>query len=154
MQDHIRSDLAKAVAQVRVARIIGMQLTEAVCTGTGFMVAATLALTCWHVVEAGLARYLRFPPSTQVDLDDQLASVLFRFAYEKFDEGTEYKIVKLEYLNAKLDYAILRLKDDRTEYPLASRGYLSLELDANAPLTQASQLMIIPAPQRVAEEAS
>lgn len=112
-------------------------------TGTAWLVAPGLALTCWHVVESRDVRELSVSPA---DLQAQLDNLLLTFDYTASGHGLQYEVAKLEYplLDAcSLDYALLRLTD-RTDAPLLDRGYL--QLDIGAPLTAQTSLYIIQHP--------
>jgi hypothetical protein len=133
---------ARSVARVEV---LHFRKGERKCksTGTGWLAAPGLALTCWHVIDA--LSDLEFT----IDADDfqaQIQNALLTFDYTAAGEGLQYCVSGLEYPTLDshpLDYALLRLTD-RAEMPLRDRGYL--ELDPGAPLTKQSSLYIIQHP--------
>ncbi len=133
---------ARAVARIEVPRFRnGKQ--NGPTTGTAWLVAPDLILTCWHVVEA-LDRLETSIASS--DLQAQMDNTLLTFDYTVAGQGLQYSIAKLEYptLETKnLDYAVLRL-DDRNDAPLRNRGYLRLDIDT--PLTAQTSLYIIQHP--------
>ncbi len=131
---------ARSVARVSVPRIIDGRM-EQVPTGTGWLVTPELALTCWHVIEA---RGRWDAPISEVDLQEQIANSLLIFKNVLPGQGVEYKIEKLEYYNADLDYALLRLQD-RTARPLQQWGFLRLEEDE--PVTVQTQIRVIQHPK-------
>jgi hypothetical protein len=139
-EDRICLRCADAVAQVRVARVVNQVLQPAVVTGTAWLAAPTLALTCWHVVEG---RSFFEQAITKADLDGQLASLVLRFGFDRVATGAEYALHQLEHHNPDLDYALLRLHD-RREVPLDRHGFLWL--DPEAPLTQVTELVLIQHP--------
>jgi predicted AAA+ superfamily ATPase len=131
--------LAKAVCLVSVPKIVNGRQQQTV-TGTAWLITPNLALTCAHVIEA------RSPwdaPIAADDLERQTGNLLLRFDHRRPAEGVEYSLARLEWRNEKLDCALLRLTD-RPDSPLARRG--RFELDADAPLTQQSRLLILQHP--------
>jgi len=135
-------DCARSVARVDVQCFRSGQKAGASC-GTGWLVAPGLALTCWHVVEAlGPAE----SAISDADLAAQVREMLLTFDYTMAGKGLQYKVAALEYPTHQahpLDYAVLRLTD-RSDAPIADRGYL--RLDPEAPLTSQTSLYIIQHP--------
>ena len=133
---------ARAVARVNIRRFRHGQ-ARGDASGTGWLLAPLLALTCWHVIEA-LSK-----DEAVIEIDDlqsQIDNALLTFDYVTAGEGLQYKIDKLEYptlASHPLDYALLRLQD-RSDAPLLARGYL--RLDADTPLTAQTALYIIQHP--------
>lgn len=134
---------ALAIARVSVPKIIDGQMTPVpqVPTGTGWLVAPKLALTCWHVIEA---RGRWDNPIDESDLQEQITNSLLTFNNKEPDRGIEYKIDKLEHYNRDLDYALLRL-EDRVRDPLQQWGFLKLKEDE--PFTVQTQLIVIQHPK-------
>jgi len=133
---------ARAVARVEVLRFVNGN-SDGRSSGTGWLVAPGLALTCWHVIETRMALEPSIAPA---DLRAQLDNTLLTFDYTVAGQGLQYRVATLEYptLEAKrLDYAVLRLAD-RDDHPLYDRGYLHLDVDA--PLTAQTSLYIIQHP--------
>jgi hypothetical protein len=133
---------ARAVARVEVPRFRDSKQTGR-STGTGWLVAPDLALTCWHVVEVlGMLE----TSIDSVDLQAQFDNTLLTFDYTVAGKGLQYGISAVEHPTAEtqtLDYAVLRLTD-RDDAPLSNRGYL--ELDVDAPLNIQTSLYIIQHP--------
>jgi len=133
---------ARSVARVQVLRFRRGE-KKGRSTGTGWLIAPGLALTCWHVIEA-LSNL-----ESAIDADDiqaQVQNALLTFDYTAAGEGLQYCVSGLEYPTLDshpLDYALLRLTD-RAEMPLRDRDYL--KLDPGAPLTKQSSLYIIQHP--------
>lgn len=130
----------RSVCRASVPRILGT-CVERVPTGTGWLLAPELALTCWHVMEA---RSLWDVPISDADLQRQIQNSLFTFGFTLPGQGTEYSVAALECHSADLDYALLRLSD-RPDAPLRQRGFLAF--DEHAPLTTQTQLFVIQHPQ-------
>ena len=135
---------AKSVARIDVPRFRKGKQTGKNSTGTGWLIAPGLALTCWHVIEA---RNSWMESSIDpADLQAQLDNTLFTFDFTVAGKGLQYGIAALEYPTIEtqiLDYAILRLKE-RDDAPSHDRGYLRLDIDV--PLTAQTSLYIIQHP--------
>jgi V8-like Glu-specific endopeptidase len=137
---------ARAVARAEIRRFRNGNPAEE-SKGTAWLVAPSLALTCWHVIEALTKTEQNY--GTQLSADDmqlQVANCVLTFDYTAFGNGIQYKVDALESSQLRshpLDYALLRLKD-RTDWPLSARGYL--RLDPEEPLTAQSILYIIQHP--------
>lgn len=133
---------ARSVARVEVPRFLNGERSGG-SSGTGWLVAPGLVLTCWHVIEV---RKALEPSIAPADLQKQIDHSLFTFDYTVAGKGLQYKVITLEYpiIGAQiLDYALLRLAD-RQDIPLRDRGYLQLDIDA--PLTDQTSLYIIQHP--------
>jgi hypothetical protein len=133
---------ARAVARVEVPRFRkGKQ--DGKSSGTGWLLARDLALTCWHVVESLARLETSVDPS---DLQAQFDNTLLTFDYTVAGKGLQYGATAIEYPTIetqKLDYAVLRLVD-RPDAPLRDRDYLRLDVDA--PLNVQTSLYIIQHP--------
>lgn len=135
---------ARAVGQVKVPKIVGGK-RDGTPTGTGWLVAPGLLLTCWHVIEARSdKKNLLDPPISEADLQKQIAQTQVIFDYKLPSQGTEYRVEAPEHRDTTLDYALLRLKE-RSDLPLHQRGFLEIDLDPQ--LTQQSQLLVIQHPK-------
>lgn len=114
-------------------------------TGTGWLIAPGLVLTCWHVV-ATLTQ-VNDPPPAADDLKLQIEHMLLSFNHIEIGAGgIQYKVKSLEYpLNEtnSQDFAVLRL-EDRSDRSYQQFGYLPIELDT--PFTQQTRLSIIQHP--------
>ena len=133
---------AQAVARVDVPKIVNGK-TKGHGTGTAWLVAPGIALTCWHVIEN---RSEMDSPIELPDLEAQLSSTVLRFDFTTYGKGLEYGVECLETPTIEtqgLDYAVLRLKD-RDDQPVQRRGFL--RLDADMPLNPDSSLYIIQHP--------
>ncbi|HZU69949.1 MAG TPA: serine protease [Ktedonobacteraceae bacterium] len=137
---------ARSVARIDLRRS-RKGVLEGRTTGTGWLITPTLAITCWHVIEAAKASPLELDPPLELsDLQAQLATTLFTFDYTTVARGIQYGVDRLLYPSIdtkKLDFALIRLRD-REDHPLASRGYL--RLDIHVPLTVQTALYIIQHP--------
>jgi hypothetical protein len=133
---------ARSVARIEVPRFRDGKRVGA-SSGTGWLIAPDLALTCWHVVESLGALEVAVDSA---DLQAQFENTLFTFDYTVKGKGLQYGVCAVEYPASdaqSLDYAVLRLRD-RDDAPLRNRGYLLL--DAEAPLTAQTSLYIIQHP--------
>jgi len=133
---------AQAVARIDVPKIINGK-TKGHGTGTAWLVAPGIALTCWHVIEN---RSEMDDPLELVDLKAQLSSTVLRFDFTTYGKGLQYGVECLETPTIEtqgLDYAVLRLKD-RDDQTVQRRGFL--RLDADIPLNPHSTLYIIQHP--------
>lgn len=134
---------AKAVARIEVPRYLDGSPSGGSNSGTIWLIAPGLALTCWHVVEN---RRVYDDPITPADLQAQVRHALVTFDYTAAGKGVQYDVTALEHPAPEiqsLDYAILRL-NDREDAPLRELGYLHLDIDA--PLTTQTSLYIIQHP--------
>jgi V8-like Glu-specific endopeptidase len=130
---------AQAVAQVDVPRCFAGQQRGSV-SGTAWMVAPALAITCAHVLRA---RSL-YETLEDEDFQAQLDNALLTCDFLSPGRGTSYQIARLECQDEALDYAILRLAE-RTLAPTTQWGYLRLA-PADLPLTLQTALFIIQHP--------
>ncbi|MBD3308978.1 hypothetical protein GF339_21405 [candidate division KSB3 bacterium] len=134
---------ARSVARIQVPRYVNGYKEGDGNSGTAWLIAPGLVLTCWHVIEN------RGKPDTslnQTDLDRQVKNALLTFDYTADGKGLQYKILSLEYPTIEsrtLDYALLRV-ENRVDLPLQERGYLGT--DAESPLTTQTSLYIIQHP--------
>jgi hypothetical protein len=134
---------AKAVARIDIPQFLDRK-TKGTSTGTAWLITPTLAITCWHVIEA--RNYLE-PAITVEELQNQIENGVLRFDFTAHGEGLQYGIEKLEFPmidNEHLDFAILKVKD-RADYPLKGRGYLRLDMDMPL-IPESSPLFIIQHP--------
>jgi hypothetical protein len=139
-----------AVGRVRVPRIVAGRLGEPIPTGTGWLVAPNLALTCYHVVAARDTRGMESAVRAE-DLEAQTTNSLLTFDYLQAGRGLDYRVTKLECSDPALDYALLRL-EDRDDAPLAQRGLLPLA--PNDPLTPATRLLVLQHPKGQPQQTS
>lgn len=136
-------DCAQAIAMITIDKTVAGQRAS-LPTGSAWLIAPSLAMTCWHVIEARTGR--DEGAASADDLRQQLANCLLTFSYTRAGRGLEYGVEQLEHAHRStrgLDYALLRLRD-RADYPLAQRPHLRLDLDA--PITTLSDLYIIQHP--------
>jgi V8-like Glu-specific endopeptidase len=134
--------LARSVARIEVPRY-RQSKPNGKSTGTGWLIAPGLMITCWHVLEA-LGPYE--PEVDAQDLQYQIENLLITFDFTLAGKGVQYKAASLEYPKhggSPMDYTLLRLVD-RSDAPIKSREYLALDLDA--PLTTSTQLYIVQHP--------
>jgi hypothetical protein len=134
---------ARGVARVTVLPSINGRFEAQKETGTGWLIAPGLLLTCWHVIEA---RSVYDPPLELIDLKKQVANMLVTFDYTAVGRGIEYNVERLACPTLEsqtLDYALLYLQD-RDDYPLSRFHYL--HLDTDVPRTAQTELYIIQHP--------
>lgn len=135
---------AYSVAKIQVPQYFqGKKNGKKSGTGTAWMIAPGLGITCLHVLEN---RDKLDGPVEQNDFEEQIRNALLTFDYTISGKGAQYSINSLEYPNFEtqtLDYAIFRL-NDRSDYPLSDRGFNKVDIDA--PLTDQSSLYIIQHP--------
>lgn len=137
-------ELADSVARVDVPYL--RQGEKRLVTGTGWLVAPRLVLTCWHVIQAKSSNSWLEAPITLAELQSQLDNTLFTFDYTAAGKGIQYGVAALEYPafgEQVLDYAVLRLID-REDFPLSKRSYLRVE--RHVPLKSQTSLYIIQHP--------
>lgn len=135
-------ECARAVAKIDVPCFLKGQ-RRGTSTGTAWMVAPNLALTCRHVIEATGSMDTPLEPN---DTQAQISNALMTFDYTAGGKGLQYKVKSLEYPlleSSSLDYALLRI-EDRDDMPLHEKG--CLRLDMNSPLTIQTALYIIQHP--------
>ena len=131
----------KAIGQISTPQIIRGRATGENSTGTGWLIASGLALTCYHVIKAR-GEYDTSDISLY-DLNIQVTNTVLMFDYLLPGQGIEYRIVKLECYDANLDYALLRV-EDRPNNHLAHRSFLKLGM--HTPLTLQTNFYIIQHP--------
>jgi hypothetical protein len=139
---------AHAVAQVNITRTID-GVRRDVPTGTAWLIAPGLAITCWHVIEA---RRFSDRAAEPEDLVAQIGDCLLTFGYTDAAQGRDYAVAALEHAHqdaSGLDYALLRLRD-RTDAPLATYGLLPIELEPA--LTPLSELFVLQHPGGEAQQ--
>src|SRR5579885_2224412 len=137
----------RAVGEMTVPQIIGGRVTQRFPTGTGWLIAPTLAMTCWHVLKARTMGGRLY----DADLSAQVKNSVLTFDYTLPGQGVEYQIDELECSDPTMDYAILRLKD-RQDYPLQLRGFLPL--DVEVPLTLQTELYVLQHPKGQPQQAA
>ena len=135
------SESVQAVGQVKVPQIIRGQVTEQFPSGTGWLIAPGLAMTCWHVIKA---RKQGDDPLRKTDREMQATNSVLAFDYMLPGQGIEYRVTALECYDSSLDYALLRL-EDRADHPLSKYGFLKLEVEV--PLTLQTRLWVIQHPK-------
>lgn len=132
----------QAVCRVSVPKIVKQRITEEVSTGTGWLMAPTLLLTCFHVVQARDTLFA--DPLTEADLAAQVAESMLTFDYTQAGHGVEYRVSEHLCHDSTLDYSVLRL-ENRPDHPLEMRGFLAL--DVHAPFTAQTRVFIIQHPK-------
>jgi endonuclease G, mitochondrial len=135
-------DRARAVCHIQVPRYRDGEHEEN-GSGSGWLIAPGLVITCWHVI-AALFTGEQQPEQSDVDL--QVKQTLILFDYTQTGKGIGYSVAELIYPSAETqeqDFAILRLKN-RDDYPYFQFDYLPIERDA--PLTRQVSLPIIQHP--------
>ncbi len=115
-------------------------------TGTGWLIAPGLIITCWHVVAQQM--FGDQTSLTSADLQRQIQHMLVSFRHTGHIKSVEYRVLRLEYplittVNEQ-DFVLLRL-EDRDTYPYRHFNYLPIEVDT--PFTSQTQLSIIQHPQ-------
>lgn len=135
---------AASVALVEVTRFQdGQPLSGPAASGTAWMIAPGLAITCWHVL---VARSEREKQPAAADLKAQIASVRLRFDFKTYGTGCEYGI-EPEVCSPRdediLDYALLKVKD-RMDHLLSKYGYLPW--DCEMPYVSGKELYSIQHP--------
>lgn len=131
--------LMDSIALVYLPQIIGGK-EESLVTGTAWLIAPGLAITCNHVIQN---RPFAATPAP-ADLEAQLAQTHLLFDHDQPAEGIAYGVVALVHHHNTLDYAILRLQD-RADHPLSRRPCFVPELDP--PLNGQTRLLILQHPQ-------
>ena len=132
---------ALSVCRARIPKFVNGKIDrEKTSSGTGWLIAPTLVLTCWHVIEARSFYELSI---SEKDLKQQIENGLFTFKHTKLGAGITYSIAKLEHDNSSLDYALLRLQD-REDESIHEFSYLSV--DVYAPITMQSRFLVLQHP--------
>ena len=144
-------DHTKAVGRIQVPRILDSTVRDALPTGTAWLIAPGLALTCYHVISARAGTGMESGPRP-ADLTEQVVNSLVTFDYRQSGQGTDYQVTALESYDAALDYALLRLADRPDDHPLAERGIFPLA--AQDPLTKATRLLVIQHPKGQPQQVS
>jgi endonuclease G len=115
----------RAVVKVCVRRVRGGH-REVVGYGTGWMIAPTLLITNYHVIQAGDGPHE--PPLTEADLKAQAVGTTAWFDFTERDVPYfEYACTELVHYNKLLDYALLRLAPNSLSErarPLTEWGHL------------------------------
>lgn len=152
---------ARSVGRVELPRIRHGQQKNNV-TGTAWLIAPGLVVTCRHVVEAAGTHAILEDPIEADDLQAQVKQMLITFDYTAAGQGIQYGVDILEWpkidtlLDAAsdYDYAILRLKD--RPFPAGLEARSPLPMEPTAPLTPQSNLYILQhplgRPQQVASD--
>jgi V8-like Glu-specific endopeptidase len=130
---------ARATCQVRVQRVVGNEVQN-VYTGTGWLIAPGIVITCWHVLKA--RGHWETPSDDEVRA--QVANSVCLFGYTRPAEGTAHAVEALLAHDNHLDYAVLRLHD-RKDTPLCEHGWI--RVDPEAPLTGQTEVVVIQHPQ-------
>jgi V8-like Glu-specific endopeptidase len=137
-------DCADSVAQVKVGQFVRGKLEGGRVTGTAWLIAPDLALTCWHVLHA---RHPDDEAARAADVAIQAENCLLTFNFTEIGAGIDYAVERLECADRNsygLDYALLRLRN-RDDRPLQARTPLTFDTDT--PLRQISELYIIQHPR-------
>ncbi len=129
---------SKSVACIMVPRTIGGQ-----GSGTGWMIAYDLLITCYHVVEARLKGQEN--PASLQEVEQQAKASLIWFGYD-VGEYTQYQCTDVVHTNKTLDYAVLRIAHTSADnVPLTDWGTLKIvRLQPN--LVQGTRLNVIQHP--------
>ncbi len=132
-------DRSQAVGKLVVTQYIDGEAKRRE-TGTAWLIAPGLAMTCWHVLEA---RSHKEDLPSETDLEEQIANIRFNLGFTRPAEGQGYA-VKLVYANRDkdtLDYAILRLENWNVHHDYY------LPINTSAPLGTSTDLYIVHHPQ-------
>ncbi len=137
-------DCARAVARIEVPRYVNNEKVEGKSdSGTAWLIAPGLAITCWHVMK----NRGNYPTPIELsDLKAQCENTLLTFDYTTAGKGLQYSVADIVHPSPEtqnFDYVILRL-NDRADTPLSIRGYLQIE--PNTPLKTQTSLYIIQHP--------
>jgi hypothetical protein len=131
---------SQSVGKVEVAQYQDGAL-GGIPTGTAWLLAENLAVTCWHVIEA---RDARAEPIQADDLALQVRNTRLIFDHTRPGVGEPYELSKLWPPSPELDYAIVQVKD-REDRPIASRGYMPLGF--GQPLNRSVRFVVLQHPQ-------
>lgn len=138
--------VARAVAHVSVMRYVaGQPQPEQLFTGTAWLVAPRLALTCFHVIDARGSNDVPRHASTS-DLELQVQNTVLTFDYLARGRGTHYRVAALAHHSTSLDYALLRVN--------VPEEYATLTIDPQPVLTQQSLLYILQHPRGLPQQLS
>jgi CheY-like chemotaxis protein len=139
--DQKRIKCAHYVCKVTPLRSIDSRVErEKSVSGTGWLVAPSLILTCWHVIEA---RHPLEPNASAEDLNRQISNCIVEFHHwQVANDGVNYEIEECLHHNVDLDYALLRLKN-RTErhYHLGCNDFLRVDMEA--PINEQTLFLVI-----------
>lgn len=132
---------SEAVGLILVPRIVDGVWTNKVPSGTGWLLAPGLVLTCWHVLTA---RLRQDGDAAEDDVRAQVREAVIQFGHLEPGQGVEYGFEALESSDSDLDYALLRVRP-RNDFPLGRYGYL--RRDADAPLKVYHRLLVLQHPR-------
>jgi CheY-like chemotaxis protein len=119
---------ARAICCLSVPKILA-GINQGIDSGTGWLIAPRIILTCGHVVEARGFFDRPIYSQSDVDLQQQVRESLVRFNYLDHDQPTApHSINQLLHYNRHLDYALLHLSTESSELEPAN----SLAIDATA----------------------
>jgi hypothetical protein len=134
----------RSVALVKVLRI-HQGKAEYEETGTAWLIAPGLAVTCWHVVAT--IESPQQPPRTVQEVAQQIDHLLLYFGKaENNGQGISYRVQELLYPRQNVpthDFAVLRIKD-RRDHPYRQFAYLPIERDTA--FTRQTRLSILQHP--------
>jgi V8-like Glu-specific endopeptidase len=144
-QDSAIVNCAKSVCQIQIHQILHTRSNQVahVELGTGWLIAPSFILTCWHLFEKPEDE-IWLTERSEIDLEATITASQVTFGYLASGTGTHYKIAELVAWNSQLDYALLSLSD-RQDIPLNS--YTPLQLDQGDPTTSHPDLVVIQHPQ-------
>lgn len=134
------SRLLDGMALVSLPKFIDGNRQENI-TGSAWLIAPGLAITCWHVIEG---RTHFEAPITESDLKYQIENTRLIFDYDQPDKATQYAVEMLLHHHRQLDYALLRLADNQHS-PLAKRPFF--KVDTSTQLALQNELQIMQHPQ-------
>lgn len=134
----------RSVALIKVQHI-HQGIAEYEETGTAWLIAPGLAVTCWHIVAT--LENPQQPARTAQEVIQQINNLQLYF--DKTDSsggGIAYRIQTLEYPQQNVpthDFAVLRI-EDRSDHPYRQFAYLSIERDTA--FTRQTRLSILQHP--------
>ncbi|MGH2510928.1 MAG: trypsin-like serine peptidase, partial [Ktedonobacteraceae bacterium] len=135
---------ALSVALVKVQHI-RQGIAEYEETGTAWLIAPGLAVTCWHVVAT--LENPQQPVRTVQEVIQQINNLQLYFGQtDSSGGGLAYRIQALEYPQQNVpthDFAVLRI-EDRSDHPYQQFAYLSIERDTA--FTRQTRLSILQHP--------
>ncbi|MEM7064346.1 MAG: serine protease [Cyanobacteria bacterium P01_B01_bin.77] len=122
------ANCSKSVCQVQISP--RFQYTEDIVDlmeyGTGWLIAPDIVLTCWHLFDQSYQQGRNWP-STNLNLNETIASSQAIFEYLTPGQGIKYKFSEILAWDSQLDYVFLRIRD-RIHHSLRKREFLRLEL--------------------------
>jgi len=141
--------VTRAVARLRIPRIVGGSPDEMVSYGTGWLIAPGLLITNHHVIEVRDHRPKPYglgdPPAERADVEAQVKAIVARFDYHReIDKQLiECHGAAIVADDLELDYAIVELTEgnkvsDRTTLPVVRR-LPPLQLGSRLNIVQHSQ---------------